>query len=291
MDIKKYAALQKVVELGGFSRAADALGYTQSAVSQMVSSMEDEMGVRMLNRSHAGVSLTPEGQRLYPLIERVLATQQLLQMATDEICGLDTGLVRVGTLTCISNCWMPQLMRRFEQDYPNVQFDLKQGDYTSVQDWVKTGIVDFGFMNPAAMTGLQSKPVKEGEMLAVLPVGHPLCAHERVPLRLLAQERFILLDVGCHSEPLEAFAQAGVTPDVRYRIQDAYAIMAMVEGGLGVSILAKMLLDRAASAFELRPCDPPVTRPMSVVYKDWDTLPVSAKRFINLVCASADDLA
>lgn len=291
MDIRKYEALQQVVELGSFSKAAEALGYTQSAVSQMVSSLEGELGFRLVERDRTGARLTPEGRRLYPYVERVTAQERAVQEVANEINDLDAGLVRIGSLTCISNCWLPRLVRDFEERYPEVRFEIRQGDYTQVGEWVRSGIVDFGFVNPAVAGGLETMPVKEGPMLAALPASHPLAQHDTVPLEILAQERLILLEEGCHNEPLAAFEQVGLHPQVRYRIHDAFAIMSMVEAGLGVGILAKMLLERQSYAIELRPCDPPVTRPIAAVFREWDALPIASRRFLDLVRDSAEKLA
>jgi DNA-binding transcriptional LysR family regulator len=290
MDIKKYEALQKIIEFGSFSRAATELGYTQSAVSQMVSSMEDELGLRLVDRTRAGVRLTPEGRRLFPLIERVIDQQRGVMQAVDEINGLDNGVVRIGSLTCISNCWLPTLMCDFEAKYPNVHFEIKQGDYASVAEWVRTGSVDFGFVNPAAVNGLETKPIKEGPMLAVLPPDHPLASNEVIDLHDLAEEPFVLLEEGNYYEPLEAFGKEGVQPKVRYRIHDAFAIMAMVQQGLGVSILAKMLLAHQNYDIVQRPTSPEIMRPISVAYRDWSSLPIASRRFIENMQAQAQTL-
>ena len=127
--MQRYIALQKIVESGSFSRAAEILGYTQSGISQMISSLEDEMSLRLLNRSRSGVKLTPEGEALYPFIERSIFQYQAMQEKAKEIRGLEAGLIRIGTISSITCHWMPQLIRKFQLRYPNVQFLFHQGDY------------------------------------------------------------------------------------------------------------------------------------------------------------------
>lgn len=281
--MNRYIALKTIVELGSFTKAAQSLGYTQSAMSQMISSLEDELGIKLVNRFRTGTQLTQEGAELFPQIEQLVYQYQSVQEKANEIKGLETGVIRMGTLSSISTHWLPGLLREFQQRYPGVEFVIKQGDYTSIQDWIKTGVIDFGFVNPKAVSGIETLALKEGEMLAVLPEGHPLAAVETVPLAALANEPFILLEEGHYYEPLEAFREAGVTPNIKYTIHDDYAIMTMVEAGLGVSILAELILHRTHYRLALRKTEPPITRTIAIGYKNQASLSMASRRFIDCI--------
>lgn len=287
--MNRYLALQKIVELGSFSKAAEALGYTQSAMSQMIASLENELSIKLLNRFRTGAKLTMEGKELYPYLERTIYQYLSMQEKVKEIRGLETGIIRMGTLASISAHWLPGLLKDFQEQYPGVEFVIHQGDYTSIQEWIKTGAVDFGFVNPKAVSGLETIILKEGSMLAVLPEYHPLNAHDTIPLEALATEPFILLEEGHYYEPLEAFKSIHVAPNIKYTIHDDYAIMTMVEAGLGVSILAELVLHRTNYRITLRPTDPPISRTIAVGYRDKSSLPMAARRFINLLRAHADE--
>lgn len=288
--MNRYLALEKIIELGSFTRAAEALGYTQSSVSQMMSSLETELGLTLLTRSRQGARLTQEGAELYPFIQQTLYRYRAMQEKAQEIRGLETGIIRVGAISSITCHWMPQLIKGFQQRYPKVQFLFHQGDYTTIPEWIRTGAVDFGFVSPAAVSGMEIIEVKRGEMLAVLPEGHPLAAKEAVPVKELAGEPFVLLEEGHYSEPLAAFRAAGVTPDIQYTIHDDYAIMTMVEAGLGVSILAKLILHRTSYHIACRPLNPPIFRTLAVAFKEWGSLPVASKRFIEYLLEHREDL-
>lgn len=288
--MNRYLALQKIVETGSFTRAAEALGYTQSALSQMIAALEGELSIKLLIRHRTGARLTLEGAELYPYIEQAIYRYRAMQEKAREIRGLETGVIRMGTLASISAHWMPTLLRDFQAEHPGVEFVIHQGDYASIQEGIRTGALDFGFVNPRAVSGLETIVLKEGAMLAVLPEGHPLAALSRVPLAALAAEPFILLEEGNYYEPLEAFRAAGVTPNIKYTIHDDYAIMAMAEAGLGVSILAELILHRTSYRLALRPTDPPVSRTIAIGYKDKDGLPMASRRFIDYLRARVDRL-
>lgn len=288
--MNRYIALQKIIELGGFTKAAEALGYTQSAISQMIASLETELGIKLLSRSRHGVKLTIEGMELFPFIERAIYQYRSMLEKADEIKGIETGMIRVGTISSVTCHWMPQLINGFKKEYPNVQFLFHQGDYTLFPEWIASGQIDFGFVNPLAGTNLKTKIIKSGEMLAVLPKHHPLASQKSIRLQDIANEPYILLEEGHYSEPMTAFKSAGITPNIQYTIHDDYAIMMMVEAGLGVSILAELILRRTNYDIVCLPIDPPVTRTLAVGYKDEDSLPIASKYFIEYLMKHKDEL-
>lgn len=288
--MERYLALQKIIEMKSFTKAAEALGYTQSSVSQMIASLENELSMKLLVRSRTGVRLTLEGKELYPFIERTILQYRAMQEKAMEIKGLETGVIRVGTITSVTCHWMPPLIKGFQELYPNVQFVFHDGDYTSIQEWIKTGLVDFGFITPDAVTGLETIRIKDGEMLALLPKNHPLAQKTVVPLEALTKEPFILLEEGHYNEPLEAFQAAGLKPNIKYTIHDDFAIMTMVEAGLGVGILARLMLRRTNYDIVCLPTDPPVYRKLAIGFKDKDSLPIASKYFIKYLLENTDKL-
>lgn len=288
--MNRYIALQKIIELGSFTKAAEALGYTQSSISQMIASLESELSMKLLTRSRTGIKLTIEGEELYPFIERSIIEYRNVQEKADEINGLETGIIRVGTISSITCHWMPKLIKGFQELYPNVQFLFHQGDYSSIREWIKTGAVDFGFITPPAAGELETVTIKNGEMLAVLPKNHPLAAKSSVKLEEIADDPFILLEEGHYSEPINAFRAAGLEPNIKYTIHDDYAIMTMVESGLGVSILAELMLRRSNYNITCLPIEPPVYRTLAVGYKNKNRLPIASKYFIQYLVENIDKL-
>ena len=277
----RYKAFLKVVEVGSFTKAAELLGYTQPALSQMMTSLERELSMKLLYRSRYGIRLTPEGERLYPSVESAVRQYDAMRRSADEISGLETGVVRIGTVSSVSAHWLPQVIRAFWEKHPNVQIVLHQGDYSSIQEWVRTGAVDFGFVNPQAVKGLETMVVRSGEFRVVVPVGHPLAAKAAVTLEELAGERFLLVEGGAFSEPEEAFAAAEIVPDIKLRVHDDYSVLSMIEQGMGVSILTELVLHKTSYDVVSLPIEPPIIRTLAVVTKDRRTLPLAAKVFID----------
>lgn len=287
----RYIALKKIVELGSFTKAADVLGYTQPAMSQMITSLEKELSIKLLYRSRYGIRLTIEGERLFPAIQNTISQYQSMQEIAKEIRGLDSGTIRIGTLSSISCHWLPQLIQAFQEKYPNVEFILHQGDNNSIPEWIRTSEIDFGFVNlDVLLSASETSFIKEGEYRAVLPLCHPLANAPYVTLEDLAKDPFLVIEEGSLSKPLEAFRQAGLEPSVRLRVHDDYSILSMVETGIGVSILPELVLRKTNYKVAIRPLHPVVTRKIGLVAKGNNELPIASKYFIDFLFAHIDEL-
>ena len=290
--LERYFALLKILEIGSFTKAADAMGYSQSAVSQMVQSLESELSLKLLYRSRNGIKLTPEGEALLPYIQRTVNHYNAMLEKTRELKGLNGGLIRIGTLSSVSSQWLPGLIKDFQTLYPKVHFLLHQGDYTTIPAWVRAGEIDFGFVNPDAesVRGLHTIFVTSGGHKAVLHPDHPLAAQPWVTLEQLAKETFLLLEEGCLSEPLEAFRTLGLEPRVELRMHDNFSICSMVEANVGVSILPELALRKMNFRIVQLPTVPPVIRRVWLVMKDPDILPIASRYFIEFFLKRADTL-
>ena len=286
----RYIALSKVVEVGSFTKAAELLGYTQPAMSQMIASLENELSIKLLYRSRYGVRLTPEGERLLPSIQSAVAQFQSMQNIAGEIRGLESGVVRIGTISSISCHWLPQVIRQYWEKYPNVQLLVHQGDYKTIPEWVRTGELDFGFVTPEAVEGTDARFLKYGEHRACLPKNHPLAAKNCVTLEELSREPFLLLEEGSYSEPLAAFQAAGLKPNIRMTMHDDYSILSMVEQGLGVTILPELVLRKQSYDIAVLPTEPMVMRRISIIARNPNELPIAAKRFIDFLIQQQEHL-
>lgn len=279
--MNRYIVFLEVVTRGSFSQAAAALGYTQSAVSQMIAALEAEVGVRLLQRSHRGVTLTAEGQALLPQLEQLVHQYRTFENQVTAVQGLVGGEIRIGTISSVTRQWLPRVIREFEQQYPQVRFVFHQGDYLLNRQWITSGEVDFGIVTPPAVPELTTIPFWQPPMLAVLNPHNPLAKLPVVPLKALADQAYIMVEQGDYSEALNAFAAEGVTPNIKFTIHDDYAIMGMVEAGLGFSILSAGVLDRMPFDVVTRPTDPPLELKLALGFKDRAAMPLASQRFVD----------
>lgn len=281
--LSRYDIFNKVIEIGSFTQAAEVLGYSQSAVSQTVKALEQELGTTLVNRGKDGISLTADGKAYLPYLRAICGAQEALVQKRREMQGLENCTIRIGTFTSISRNLLPQLMHQFKSKYPGVHFELLQGEYSSISQWVRENNVDFGFVNSQAVTGLTLKPLCQDTMMAVLPPSHPLARQGSVSLCQLADEPFILLDEGEYSVPMEAFERQGLTPQIEYKVYDDYSILSMVKQGIGVSILYRLVLTGFGQGLAVRPIEETLERTIALAWQNWDILPLAARRFAEFI--------
>jgi len=249
MNIKKYETFVKVVELGSLTRAAEAMGCTQSAVSHTLNDLEEEFGFPVLQRSRGGARLTENGARVLPSIRGILNDYEQLNQTVALIRGLDTGGIRIGTVSSVGVHWLPGILKEFGAEHPGIEFKLYSGDYGDVNQWLAEGSIDVGFLSlPAEAPNCESVPLMEDRLLAVLPKDHPMAGLPRFPVAQMADEPFISLLESSDHDARKVLEAAGIRPNVRFTTKDDYAIIAMVEQGLGVSIMPELLLERQTDA-------------------------------------------
>lgn len=281
-SIQKYQALAEAARSGSLTQAARHLSYTQSAVSRMVADLERDWGLTLLERSHGGVRPTRDGRLLLPAVEGVCDAHRRLRAQVNQIRGLGTGSICIGTFSSVATHILPEAMVRFQADFPEIDFELLMGDFTEIEAWAREGRVDLGVLpyepGPA---GLDWSPLLVDEHLAVVPEGHPLAAESEVGLERLAEEPFILLEKGDDDEVRPLFEAAGVELDARFVTWDDYAIMSMVESGLGVSVLPALILRRCPYRIRTLRLVPRAKRRVGVVCRDASTLPMAARRFLG----------
>lgn len=117
MSLQKYEAFIKTVELGSLTKAAETLGYTQSGVSHMIQSLEDEVGTKLMHRDRSGIRMTSDGEQLLPYFTDICASQHKLENKIQDILNLNSGLIRIGTFTSVSVQWLPFILKEFLEDF------------------------------------------------------------------------------------------------------------------------------------------------------------------------------
>lgn len=281
MNLQKYFAFVKTVEYGSFTKAAELLNYTQSGVSRMISDLEKEWGVTLLERNKGGVKPTSDGMKLLPHARKLCADYETLKMHLDELNDLQAGLIRIGTFSSVATHWLPNIIKAFQKDYPNIDYELLLGDYTEIEEWIHTGRVDCGFLRLPTHPDFESIFLEQDRLMAVIPENHPLKDCEKFPVSALCEEPFMLLEKGAKAEISEVFERNQLTPNVKFTTWDDYAVMSMVESGLGIAILPELILKRVPYKIIAKELDVPAYRDIGLVFRDESTMSIAVKRFIE----------
>lgn len=281
MNIQKYMAFAKTVECGSFTKAAEMLNYSQSGISRMINDLEKEWRVSLLERGRAGVRLTSDGLKLLPFAQSVCCEYQKLQTQVDELNGLQSGLIRIGTFSSVATRWLPNIIKAFQKDYPHIDYELLLGDYTEIENWISEGRVDCGFLKLPTRPEFETISLEQDKLLVVLPEDHPLANHECFPVMALCDYPFLLLEKGAKGEISEIFERCNIRPEIHLTTWDDYAILSMVESGLGISILPELILQRIPYRIVIKELDIPAYRKIGFAMRDKKTASLAVKRFID----------
>ena len=134
MNIRKYEAFVRAVELGSLSKAAEELGYTQSGISHMMQSLEEEVGFPLMVRTSSGIQANNEGEMLLPVIRQLLNTSESLEQHIAKIKGADTGRIRIAAYPSVATYWLPGIIRDFQKDYPHVEIQIIEGGSDTIEE-------------------------------------------------------------------------------------------------------------------------------------------------------------
>jgi len=243
MSLVKYEILTKVAEVASFTKAADALGLTQSAVSHAVSSLEKEFGFALIHRSRAGVTLTSEGDTMLRAMRHVLDAQELLQQEAAHILGVTRGKVRIGVISSISSNWMPEIIRIMDNQFPGIQVELREGDYYEIEQWLLSGEVEVGFLNGQKSEQFLFTELQQDPLLCIVSDKSPLFNKTVIDIIELEDMPFIMTSYKGTNDVKVILEQYHVKPNIRFELSEEVGIISMISHHLGISILPKLVIN------------------------------------------------
>ena len=277
----KYQALLVAARLGSFTKAGEALGYSQSGISRMIADLEHDWGVKLLERDRGGVRLTSEGHELIPVVQNVCDEHERLQARIDAMSGLEKGLIRIGTVTSVATHWLPSVIKRFREDYPNIDYEITTRGYSEVERMIAEGQVDCGFVRLPTRPSFDTIYLGRDELKVVMAPEHPLANADRFPIRALGDYPFMTIDKQGDSDIAGMLERYGVHIQSSLTTWDDYAVFAMVEKGLGISVQPALILKRIPFNIVVKSFDEPQYRELALAFRNLNAIPLATKRFID----------
>ena len=179
--------------------------------------------------------------------------------------------------------WLPAVLKEFQRDYPRVDFRLLNGDYHDVEQWLANGSVDVGFVALPSPVNCEFIPLMEDRLMAILPLHSRFENYPKFPLVECETEPFISLLKSSDHDARRALEAAGVNPNVRFYTKDDYAVIAMVEQGLGMSIMPELLLKGRQYDLQILPLVPEAKRTSGLAIAAGDKAGPATRRFADYV--------
>ena len=265
MDTKKFEAMVTAVTQGSFTRAADMLGYTQSGLTHMMNALEGEVGFRLLERGHFGIRLTPDGERVMPLISQFLEASERLSEEIRAINDQANVLISVGAFASIATHWLPAILDRFRGEYPNVQVTVQDGPRDRLFADVIAGRIDLAFTSIPKGENVDWYPLHEDPLLALLPKTAYAERYEKFAVEDYAGTEFLMPAYGNADDILSVFDSHNVHPEILTTMTSNQALISMVAHGLGVSMLSELSIRGYEQSVCALPLSPAYARTLGII--------------------------
>ncbi len=278
LNVNRLRILKEVAHKGSFSAAADAMSYTQSAVSQQIATLEAETGMTLLERRPRGVSLTAAGQTLVGHAEGVLAGLDAAETALAAIAGLRGGRLRMASFPTAGATLMPLAIATFSERYPDVELTLAEGEPEQIGPRLRAGELDlallfeFDMLEPvrppnADRSGgsdgstdgqLTRVQLLEDPLYLALPRGHRLAERRRVRLEDLRGEAWVQTSQAspCARHVVRCCHAAGFEPNVSFQSDDYQTVQGLVAAGVGVALIPELALSVVREDIVIRALSP-----------------------------------
>lgn len=267
MDTKKITALLLAVQRGSLTAAATELGYTQSGLTQMMNSLEEELGLNLLIRRKNGVQLSAAGQALLDDMMVLSRAARELESHAEHLRESGSNTLRLGAYASVATRWLPAVLAEFRRIYPKTEVAITVGGVESIYDDIRDDRLDCAIVSyqELLMKGLVWQSLKDDELVAVLPAGH---GGDRFPVEGFDGMEFLMPSSGFERDIAPVFHRDGrsVQPRISYTNLDDPAIVSMVQHGLGVSILSELVMQNMDSNVSCLHLSPAAFRRLGIIY-------------------------
>lgn len=281
IDMQKLQILLKTIDCGSLTKAAESTNYTQPGVTRIIQEMERDWGVSLLERDRSGIRVTSNGCDLLPSIQRAYLECVALKTHIDSLNNLTTGLLRIGCFASVAIHWLPNILKRYQADFPGVDFEISIENYQNLEQMIRKGDLDGSFLPLPPLQQMDAIHLGADRFYVVMPEGHPLSAYEKVPLALLPDYPFLMLTSSSDTEVERYFAENNLPVKTQYTLRDDFITMAMVEKGIGISMMSGTILKRTPFHLVIREPEIPLTRELGFVLRNRETCSVAMKHFLD----------
>jgi DNA-binding transcriptional LysR family regulator len=261
LNTARLKILNEVAHRGSFSAAADALDYTQSAVSQQIAALEAEAGMTLLQRHPRGVSLTAAGQTLVGHAEGILARLESAEAALGAIAGLRGGRLRMASFPTAGATLMPLAIATFRARHPQVELTLTEGEPEQIAPRLRAGELDLALLFEfagAAQDELTRVELLEDPLYLALPSEHKLAKRRKLRLEDLREEAWVQTSSAspCARHVVRSCHAAGFEPNVAFESDDYQTVQGLVAAGVGVALIPELALTVVREGIAIRALSP-----------------------------------
>ncbi|MEG0952862.1 MAG: LysR family transcriptional regulator [Citrobacter sp.] len=268
MTLTQIHALLAVLEYGGFTEASKRLYTTQSAVSQAISALEEELGVNILIRERRkDIQLTPVGIRLLPHLRTIIGQTNAVKEIAEQEKQNPARTLHIGCFPSACACILPGIIRYFEQHHPNIKIIPYEENSSAIIDSLQSGGIDAGFVH-FPVNGMYCVPVYRDKFTVVVPEAHPLAAKATISVEELVGEPLIISKGRYELSIMTLFKEQGIEPIIKYEFNHPDTAISFIRQGLGIALLPELTLKAVGGQIRSVALEPTFYRQISLLAKE-----------------------
>lgn len=287
MSLLNYKIFDLIVSTGSLRKAAEMMHLTPSAVSHSLMKLEKEFGLPLLIRDRTGIELTEYGHQILPYIRSIVAMDQKLHLELETISGVLRGSVRIGVINSICCCWIPSIVRQMNKEYPDIQVKITQGGYDELETGLINGMLDLAFVSIPTKNNLSAIPLMKDRLLCITPTDFVPINKEYITLEELKKHEVIIPGPGSDFDAIAFMKKNNLELQTQHNIIEDSSIVALVECGLGFSIIPELVLQRVMGKVSIYPIENAPYRTLGIATNknEWITTATDAmlKMILNYV--------
>ena len=282
MDIFSYRVFLTIAKYKSFQKAAELHNVTPPAISHLVKQLEKEFGFSLFVRNRRSVSLTTAGETLLSPIADIVKREDVLRQLVDEINGLDQGHVRMGIFNSMSR-YLPDIIRGFNDKYPHITFEIYQGSYEDIIYWLKTGIVDVGFLSQTVNPGLPFYEIFSDLLMCILSKETHTESESEIRLETLANAPFVMQRESCDADARRIMDKLNLEVRTICHVVDDKTTVEMVKSGFGFAIMPRLTMYGMEQEVKMLKILPEGNRLIGVSVRDEQELAPAVKKVFEYI--------
>lgn len=282
MDTFSYRVFLTIVQYSSFQKAAELHGVTPPAISHIVKHLEQEFGFSLFIRNRRGVTLTTSGESVLQVVSDIVKKEDALYQLVSELNGLERGHVRLGIFNSMCK-YLPVLIRDFSEQYPHITFEIYQGSYEDIIEWLKTGVVDIGFLSKTVNPGFPFYEIFSDPLMCILKKGTPTASDTEISLESLADAPFVMQRESCDADARLIMDKLNLDVRTVCHVVDDKTTVEMVKAGFGFAIMPLLTMYGFEEEVKMLPIVPAGKRIIGVSVRDVQDLSPAVKKAFEFI--------
>lgn len=286
MDLVKYETFLSIVERGSYNKACEDLGYTLSGISKMMKSMEEEIGIPLIARTNKGISLTPDGEKVLPLIKTLINYKNVIEEEFSLIRGLESGKIRIGCFPTASFAWISSLIAVFKDNHPNIAIEvIEENGIRHLEQWLNQGIIDVAVFSKQSYHNYDWVGERQDRYVALFRKDHRFAELSEVPVKELFAENLVLFKSyeGIDQDIVKVMQYVQIEEMPKYTSNSDFTVIRLVEQLDFVALIPELIAKYAVRSFDVayKPVDVEVAREIGFAVKDIKHISPAVKKLLK----------